>query len=190
MLLCRHMGLTHTTNWARERGGISSVLVHVLSFSSNAFLGTNKISSLSLDKLPPPKKKGIEGKRKKERKKFPISSFDTDLFAIRLASILPRLVYSFPLPQQLPFSTYTQNTHRTRRQSHIHAHAVSCPAEGNPRCENNFLQFTVKIRLLTKGKGKKELQEDVARPLKNSFIHRQQEEEISYIRLCSHPDHS
>lgn len=44
-----------TTNWARERGGISTVLLHVLSFSSNAFFHQTKSLSLLISKLSPPR---------------------------------------------------------------------------------------------------------------------------------------
>lgn len=118
------------TNWARERRGISSVLVHVLSFSLNAFLGSNEISPLSLDKQASPtqSKGGQKGKEKEKEKEtdFPFSPLiQIPLPSVR-QSILPVCSFSIHFPQQLPFSTYTHNTstvHIQPTNSHAYTRA-------------------------------------------------------------------
>lgn len=105
---------------------------------------SNKISPLSLDKqasplpLPNRNKRRIEGRRKrKEKKNSPISSTtDTDLFANRPPSTLPVcFFFSTHSPQQLPFSTYTHNTHTTNKQSLIYSCTLSVAPQRKAHAE-------------------------------------------------------
>lgn len=100
------------------------------------FFGSNKISPLSLDKQASPhqNKGGQKGKEKGKEKNFP---FPLLLIQISLPSVRHPFCLSvlfLSTPPTAPFSTYNpQYTYNPHTVTHTHAHAVSCPAEGNLR---------------------------------------------------------
>lgn len=125
MLLSRHMD-SHIEQIGPENAAGYGVLWYMyFPFRQMLFWDEQQVSSLLISP-PPPQKGGQKGKEKEGK----ISHF---LFWYRFlchpSGIHLLVCFFLSTPQQLPF--LTKSYIHTSTQSRIHAHAISCPAEGN-----------------------------------------------------------